>query len=82
MSVLGIREEGGTVRLYIDGKLQRQSSSGATMAYGPALSLSLGQQTGGGARLNGRVLAFECGRGYPADVARRMTRERLFGEVE
>ena len=82
VNVLGIREEGGVVRLYIDGKQQRQSSSGATMAYGPALSLSLGQQTGGGARLNGRVFSFECGRGYPADVPRRMTRERLFGEVE
>jgi len=52
------------------------------MAYGPALSLSLGQWPGGGARLNGRVESFECGRGYPAGVPRQVTREQLFGEVE
>jgi len=82
VNVLGIREGDGGVRLYVDGKLQRQSGTGATMAYGPALALSLGQQPGGGARLNGRVEYFECGRGYPAGVPRRMTRERLFGEEE
>jgi hypothetical protein len=83
VNVLGIREEAdGGVRLYVDGKLQRSSAHGAAMAYGPALSLSLGQQPGGGARLNGRVVSFECGRGYPRGVPRRMTRERFFGEVE
>jgi hypothetical protein len=70
------------VRLYVDGKLQRRSAHGAAMAYGPALALSLGQQPGGGARLNGRVESFECGRGYPAGVPRQVTREQLFGEVE
>ncbi len=82
VNVLGIREEGGIVRLYVDGKLQRRRGAGATMAYGPALSLSLGQWPGGGARLNGRVESFECGRGYPAGVPRQVTREQLFGEVE
>jgi TolB protein len=82
VNVLGIRDAGGAVRLYIDGKPQRRRGAGATLAYGPALNVSLGQQWNGGMRLNGRVLSFECGRGYPAGVPRKMTCEWLFREVE
>lgn len=78
--VLGFRDSNGTVRLYVDGKLQRRRGTGATMAYGPALKVSLGQQWNGGMRLNGRVLSFECGRGCPAGVPHSITCEQLFGE--
>jgi dipeptidyl aminopeptidase/acylaminoacyl peptidase len=81
VSVLGIRDAEGGIRLYVDGRLQRQRAGGATMAYGAARRVCLGQQWNGGMRLNGRVTAFECGRGYPAGVPRVMTRDLLFGEV-
>lgn len=82
IDVLAYRDNIGTVRLYINGKLQRRHGVGATMVYGPALKVSLGQQWNGGMRLNGRVLSFECGRGYPAGVPRPITREQLFKEVK
>jgi TolB protein len=81
VTVLGVRDADGGVRLYVDGVLQAQRASGATLAYGPALRVCLGQQWNGGMRLPGRVLAFACGRGYPAGVPRRMTREALFVEA-
>jgi len=81
VGALGIRDGDGSLRLYVDGKLQAGRNSGATMAYGKALKVCLGQQWNGGMRLNGRVLAFECGRGYPAGVPRVLTRAALFGEV-
>ena len=79
--VLGIRDGDGSLRMVVDGKLQGARNAGATMAYGPALKVCVGQQWNGGMRLNGRVLDFACGRGYPAGVPRVMTRELLFGEV-
>ncbi|HNX36237.1 MAG TPA: hypothetical protein PKM57_16550 [Kiritimatiellia bacterium] len=81
VQVLGIRDADGTVRLYVDGKPQKRRGAGATLVYGPALKLCLGQQWNGGMRLNGRVTDFACGRGYPAGVPQLMTRERLFEEV-
>lgn len=81
VTVLGIRDADGTVRMFVNGKLQGARNSGATMLYGPALKVSLGQQWNGGMRLNGRVLGFECGRGYPAGVPCVLTREALFKEV-
>jgi len=81
VSVLGIRDGDGSVRLYVDGRLQRQRAAGATLSYGAARRVCLGQQWNGGMTLNGRVTAFECGRGYPAGVPRVMTRDLLFGEV-
>jgi len=79
--VLGIRDADGSLRLYVNGVAQAQRASGATMAYGPALQVCLGQQWNGGMRLEGRIEAFKCGRGYPAGVPRRLTREALFGEA-
>jgi DNA anti-recombination protein RmuC len=76
-----VRDADGALRLYVDGWLQRQQAAGATLAYGPARKVCLGQQWNGGMRLSGRVTAFECGRGYPAGVPRAMTRDLLFGEV-
>ncbi|HNX35322.1 MAG TPA: hypothetical protein PKM57_11885 [Kiritimatiellia bacterium] len=81
VTVLGIRDADGTVRMFLNGKLQSARNSGATMSYGPALKVSLGQQWNGGMRFNGRVLGFECGRGYPKGVPCVPTREALFKEV-
>lgn len=81
VNVLGIRDTNGGLRLYVDGALQRQRAAGATLAYGPVRKVCLGQQWNGGMRLSGHVLAFDCGRGYPAGVPRVMTREQLFKEV-
>jgi TolB protein len=82
VDVLGVRYAGGEVRLYLDGEPQKQRGAGAVMAYGTALKVCLGQQWNGGMGLNGRVLSFECGRGYPEGVPHPMTRERLFRETE
>jgi len=82
VSVLGIRAGDGSLLMYVDGKLQGGRNAGATMSYGPALKVCLGQQWNGGMRLGGRVLAFECGRGHPAGVPRTLTREALFREVD
>ncbi len=79
--VLSLRDGDGSLRMFLDGKLQAARNAGATMAYGPALKVCFGQQWNGGMRLNGRVLDFECGRGYPPGVPRVMTRGLLFGEV-
>jgi len=80
--VLGIRDADGEVRLYVDDKPQRRRGAGAAMAYGPALKIALGQQWNGGMRLNGRILSFECGRGYPEGVPCPITRARLFGACD
>lgn len=79
IDVLCIRDAGGSARLYLDGIYQGQCD-GAQLEYGPALKLSLGQQFSGGMALDGRILAFDCGRGYPAGVPRLPTRESIFGE--
>lgn len=76
--VLGIRDADGSMRLYVDGRKQAGRASGATLCYGQALSVCFGQQWNGGMRLNGKVLAFACGRGYPPGVPRIMTPARLF----
>ena len=82
VTVLGIRDGAGNIRMIVDGKSQGGRNAGATLAYGPVRKVCLGQQWNGGMRLNGRVLAFECGRGCPADVPCVLTRERLFAEVK
>jgi hypothetical protein len=76
--VLGIRDADGAMRLYVDGRKQAGCASGATLSYSPALSVCFCQQWNGGMRLNGRVLAFACGRGYPPGVPRVMTSAGLF----
>ncbi len=76
--VMGLRDADGSMRLYVDGRKQAGRASGATLSYGPALSVCFGQQWNGGMRLNGRVLAFACGRGYPPGVPRVMTPALLF----
>ena len=81
VSVIGVRYADGTVRLCVDGKLQKMVGKGATMSYEKALSISLGQQWNGGLKFNGEVSAFECGRGQPDDMPQVMTRERLFEKV-
>jgi dipeptidyl aminopeptidase/acylaminoacyl peptidase len=77
VEVLGVRSADGIARLYLDGVLQGRCD-GAGLAYGPALSVCLGRQWSGGMKLGGQVLAFECGRGWPAGVPRLATREELF----
>ena len=66
------------MRLYVDGRKQAGRAAGATLGYGPALSVCFGQQWNGGMRLTGRVLAFVCGRGYPPGVPRVITHAELF----
>ena len=78
LEVLCVRDADGGARLYLDGVFQGQCGE-AGLKYGPALKLCLGQQWSGGMELNGRILAFECGRGYPAGVPRVVTREAVFG---
>jgi Tol biopolymer transport system component len=78
---LGIRDADGDVRLVVDGKMQAGHTSGATLAYGSARKVCLNQREDGGKRSSERVLAFECGRGFPAGVPRLPTRASLFGEV-
>lgn len=78
LEVLCIRDADGGARLYLDGVFQGRCGE-AGLKYGPALKVCLGKQWSGGMELNGRVLAFECGRGYPAGVPRMVTREAVFG---
>ena len=78
LEVLCIRDADGGARLYLDGVFQGRCGE-AGLKYGPALKVCLGKQWSGGMELNGRVLAFECGRGYPAGVPRMLTREAVFG---
>ena len=78
LEVLCVRDADGGARLYLDGVFQGRCGE-AGLKYGPALKVCLGQQWSGGMELNGRVLAFECGRGYPAGVPRVVTREAVFG---
>lgn len=82
VTALGIRDPDGGVRLYVDGRLQSRRGAGATMAYGPASKVCLGRQWNGGMHLDGKVLAFECGRGYPPGVPPVSTRESLFAGEE
>ena len=79
--VLGVRDADGTIRLFVDGRFQGSRSIGPGFGLGQALSVCLEQPGPGGKALDGRVLAFACGRGYPADVPRPLTRRNVFGEV-
>lgn len=78
IEVLCVRDADGGARLFLDGVFQARGD-GAQLRYGPALKVCLGQQTSGGMKLDGSVLAFDCGRGYPAGVPRMPTRASIFG---
>ena len=78
---MGLRDEEGGLRMYLDGALQAGRAAGATMAYGPATKVCLGRQGSGGCRLRGTIVAFETGRGYPPGMKRPPTREELFAEA-
>ena len=80
VTVIGVRDADGALRMSVGGVVQKRRAAGAALAYGPALSVCLGQQWNGGMRLAGRVEAFECGRGTPAGMPRVLRCEELFGE--
>lgn len=80
-TVMGLRDEEGGLRMYLDGALQAGRAAGATMAYGPATKVCLGRQGSGGCRLRGTIVAFETGRGYPPGMKRPPTRQELFAEA-
>lgn len=80
VTVVGVRDADGTMRMSVNGAMQKSRASGATFSYGPALSVCLGQQWNGGMRFDGRIQAFECGWGTPAGVPRKLSREQLFAE--
>lgn len=80
-TVVGLRDEEGGVRMYLDDILQARRLSGARMAYGPAMRVCLGSQGSGGHRFTGTILAFETGRGHPPGLKRAPRREELFAEV-
>ena len=82
VAVIGVREADGALRLSVNGALQKSRASGATLSYGEAVSVCLGQQWNGGMRFNGQVEAFECGSGTPAGMPRVLTRAQLFAEEQ
>ncbi len=79
INVLGIRYADGLVRLYLNDQPQQHYGAGATMVYGAAQKVCLGAQHNGTTPLNGQILAFECGRGYPVGVPHPISRAELFG---
>jgi len=80
--VMGIRDADGTLRLYVNGVFDTQFSGGATQIYGPGVSVLLGCSENGQKRFYGRVLDFECGRGYPERVPPVLSRSDLFKRME
>jgi TolB protein len=78
IEALGVRVPDGTLRLYIDGALENMAGVNAYRSYGPASRVVVGGQAPGDKRLYGRVLTFECGRGYPEGVPAVLTRTTLF----
>jgi Tol biopolymer transport system component len=81
-TVVGVRDANGTLRMSVNGVMQKRRAAGATLSYSPALKVCLGQQWNGGMLLSGKVEAFECGRGTPAGVPRLLTRDQLFAEEQ
>jgi len=53
VTLVGVRDDSGTVRLYVDGALQQRSSSGATYEYGDPVQVRIGSQYDGTRQLTG-----------------------------
>lgn len=79
--ILGVRDPDGSLTLYVDGKLTSRVGMEATYCYGTAESISLGGQKPGLRVFQGELRSFSCGRGYPAGVPPRLTRQKLFGDL-
>ena len=55
VTVVGVRDNSGTVRLYVDGALQQRSCPGATCEYGPPVQVRIGTQYDGSRELLGSI---------------------------
>lgn len=55
VTLVGIRDRAGTVRLYVDGVLQRSNTAGADYAYGPPTQVRIGTRYDGGAAFPGWI---------------------------
>ncbi|MDD2600433.1 MAG: hypothetical protein PHO37_14620 [Kiritimatiellae bacterium] len=82
VTVTGVRDSHGYVRMWVNGVDQNQTQGGAGFDYVEPLKISLGQQFNGGQRLAGEVLEFETGRGWPPGIQPPLTRSMLFNETE
>ena len=80
VSVTGVRDRLGCVRMWVNGVSQNRAREGADFDYVEPLKISLGQQFHAGQRIDGEVLEFETGRGWPPGVNPPPTRQLLFKE--
>lgn len=55
VTLVGVRDGLGTVRLFVDGALQQRSSQGAAWEYGPPVQVRIGTQYDGSSPLGGWV---------------------------
>lgn len=55
VTVVGLRDGSGTVRLFVDGALQQRCCPGATYEYGPPVQVRIGAQYDGSSRLPGWI---------------------------
>ncbi len=55
VTLVGVRDESGTVRLFVDGALQQRCCPGATWQYGVPVQVRIGSQYDGSRRLTGRL---------------------------
>jgi len=81
LDVAGVRDESGTLRLWINGVLQSSKVSGASFDYVHPLRVGLGVQYDGKLPLSGRVFEFETGRGWAPGLKPPPTRQDIFKEV-
>ncbi len=81
VSVVGLRDRLGNVRMWVNGISQNRAREGADFDYVESLKINLGQQFNAGQRIDGEVLEFETGRGWPSGMNPPPTRSLLFKEV-
>lgn len=55
VTLTGVRDSAGTVRLYVDGTLQQATSQDATYSYGPPVQIRIGSQHDGKSTLAGWI---------------------------
>ena len=55
VTLVGVRDDSGTVRLFVDGALQQRSCPGATCQYGPPVQVRIGSQYDGSRQLTGWI---------------------------
>ena len=80
VTVTGMRDAQGAVRLWVDGVLQKKAGVAANFNYAKTLKVSLGEQYNGGGRLKGSIQEFVSGRGWPPGINPPLKRMDLFKE--